>query len=321
MIATLQMAKKDWYKLCDLIMYRNKEIMYEGEVLHSSDIYQYQLKNSYQYCVAYTKRIAKNFYHGIQLCAPKVQMALCAIYTWMHILDDIVDGVETRQHKLKKIQQFYIETTAITSPSISTSHGFPQGEYWLAFRDTLIHYQIPLKYLEGMFEGQKQDLQHSSFNNFEQLYHYCYCVASTVGLICIKIWGYVGGAATEKLAEWRGIAFQLTNILRDVSEDIKKGRNYLPGGPKDKQQKEKAIQELIAKTNEYFEKSKNLEKYIDKNGLVCLQVMTSIYYEIFNKIKQKPKLILNGKIIKLSFLRKLWITVKTLIMKNINTCH
>lgn len=285
--------------------------MYEG--LDLLNKYQQQLQHSYQYCHDYTKRIAKNFYHGIQLCAPQVQKALCAIYTWMHTLDDIVDQIENKTHKLERIQNFYSETAAIANSAVSLNHEVPTEEYWLAFRDTLIHYQIPFKYLEEMFEGQRQDLHQNSYHNFEQLYHYCYCVASTVGLICIKIWGYVGGAATEKLAEWRGIAFQLTNILRDVSEDQKKGRNYLPGNPSNKKQKEQAIQELIIKTHEYFEKSKDLEKYINKNGLICLQVMTNIYQEIFKKIKHQPYLPLNGKVIKLSFMHKLWITLKTII--------
>jgi len=97
----------------------------------------------------------------------------------------------------------------------------------LALRDTIHTYQIPVDYFHKVIEGTEMDLTTSTYQTFEQLYHYCYHVASVVGLICIDIFGYQDDQA-RKYAVACGIAFQLTNILRDVWEDLQRNRVYLP---------------------------------------------------------------------------------------------
>ena len=176
----------------------------------------------------------KIFIHGICLTPKAKRLALYAVYAWMKTLDDIVDGNGTLSAKYEQLQKFYAETLTMIAPNISPEYCATQEKFWLAFRHTILFYQIPFEYLNAMFEGQKQDLQPILFQNFADLYQYCYRVASTVGLICIKIWGYDGGKSTEQFAEYQGIAFQLTNILRDVTTDSKLGRNYLPGSPQTK---------------------------------------------------------------------------------------
>jgi phytoene synthase len=157
-----------------------------------------------------------------------------------------------------------------------------------------------------MFDGQMQDLQPILFHNFAELYQYCYRVASSVGLICIKIWGYEGGKMTEQLAEYQGVAFQLTNILRDVTVDSKLGRDYFPGGPHTKEQLDSAIRDIIIKTADYYDKSNELVKYLHSDGRASLRAMTSTYYHIFLKLKAHPERIPYQQPIKLPFLQKIW---------------
>ncbi len=276
-----------------------------------SDIeFNQQLQESFAYCQQLTRKNAKNFYYGLCL-SPKIKrLGLYAIYAWMKTLDDIVDGDGAPVEKQQLVDQFYHATMAVLDPHFLSINPSPTEKFWLAFRDTILRYQIPFSYLQAMFDGQKQDMQPSIFRNFSELYQYCYRVASTVGLICIKIWGYDQSANVDQLAEYQGIAFQLTNILRDVTTDTKLGRHYLPGAPQTKEQRENVINELLAKTAEYYEKSKALINYVHPDGRSSLRVMTKIYYGIFLKLKAHPERILYQMPVKLNFLQKIFIMLR-----------
>lgn len=284
-------------------MTENKGTMGDNELTE-------QLNESFAYCHLLTRQNAKNFYYGLCLTPKAKRMALYAVYAWMKTLDDIVDNSGTLDYKHEKLKQFYADTVIMVDPNISPEFGITHDKFWLAFRQTILHYQIPFEYLQAMFDGQMQDLQPIFFQNFADLYQYCYRVASTVGLICIKIWGYEGGNTTEQLAEYQGVAFQLTNILRDVTADSKLGRNYLPGSPHTKDQLDKVIRELVVKTADYYEKSKELVKYIQPDGRASLRAMTSIYFHIFLKLKAHPEQIPYQGPIKLNLLQKILLMLK-----------
>ena len=269
-----------------------------------------QLNESFAYCHELTRTYAKNFYYGICLTAKTKRLALYAVYAWMKTLDDIVDSNESLAYKDEKLKKFYADTVLMVNPNISPEQFLTDEKFWLAFRHSILQYKIPFAYLQAMFDGQKQDLQPIFFQNFAELYQYCYRVASTVGLICIKIWGYEEGKIAEQLAEYQGIAFQLTNILRDVTADLKLGRDYLPGAPHTKDQLGIMISDLIDKTADYYEKAKDLVKYVHKDGRASLRAMTSIYYHIFLKLKAHPEQIPYQTPIKLNFLQKLLLVLK-----------
>ena len=99
---------------------------------------------------------------------------------------------------------------------------------WPAFAEMVRRHRMPAHVFDDVIAGQRQDLESPTFETFDQLYEYCYRVAGVVGLASIYVWGFEGGAATEALAVKRGVAFQLTNILRDLREDAARGRIYLP---------------------------------------------------------------------------------------------
>ncbi len=280
------------------------------------------LAKSFDYCTNFTRKTAGNFYYGIKLLPKKKQKALCAIYTWMRVVDDIVDNTTNSKEKTTALAAFQQNSIALLN-SDNTSDTPQLDKFWLAWRETVRCYQIPTDYFLSMLNGQQQDISQHQYNTFQELYDYCYCVASTVGLICIKIWGYEGDKDTQQLAEWHGIALQLTNILRDIRMDANTNRVYLPAEfsgnvalkPEDILHGSNeiilpAIKKMIKKTDDYYLKSAPLEKRISADCIRCFKGMTEIYYNIFLKIKRNPSAVLKKKKVRLNLLTKLGIILR-----------
>jgi phytoene synthase len=179
----------------------------------------------------------------------------------------------------------------------------------LAGRAAAAHFNIPLSLLDELVAGVTMDLEHDtagvpdSYATFAHLYRYCYLVASVVGLVCIRIFGYTDPRA-EKFAEETGIAFQLTNILRDVVEDASRNRVYLPleelaahgvslesllhrasGAPPTAN--ERALLKSIAdRAEEYYKSADKLLPLIAPESRPALRVLVSIYHELLKRIVQ-----------------------------------
>ncbi|MGB9236112.1 MAG: phytoene/squalene synthase family protein [Terriglobales bacterium] len=192
-----------------------------------------QLNVAYSVCRGIARSAAKNFYYGFAVLPPKKRNALTAVYAYMRRCDDITDdnalSVEDRQNKLTEWLDKVHRALA----------GQPTDDpVLLALTDAQRTYQIPFGLLDQLAFGTAEDLEDAGpriagaplvarYKTFEDLHKYCYGVASVVGLVCIRIFGYRDPAA-ESLAERCGLAFQLTNIIRDVKEDAAMGRVYLP---------------------------------------------------------------------------------------------
>jgi phytoene synthase len=161
---------------------------------------------------------AKNFYYSFLLLPPARRRAMCAIYAFMRYCDDLSDDPGATR---AAIDEWRHQTEAALD-------GRP-GEHpvWPAFLDTVARYRIPHAYFREMIDGVASDLEARRFETFEELYRYCYQVASVVGLTIIHIFGFRSEEALP-LAEKCGVAFQLTNIIRDIAEDAGRGRVYLP---------------------------------------------------------------------------------------------
>ncbi|OCQ92101.1 phytoene synthase [Nostoc sp. MBR 210] len=188
---------------------------------------------SYKLCRQLTAKYAKTFYLGTLLMSPAKRQAVWAIYAWCRRTDELVDG----------------PASAITTPETldlweqqleSIFAGHPQENYDVALVDSLQNFPLDIQPFRDMIAGQRMDLYRSRYETFEELYLYCYRVAGTVGLMSTAIMGVDTEANT---APWNqkkpqyipteeaialGIANQLTNILRDVGEDTRRGRIYIP---------------------------------------------------------------------------------------------
>lgn len=192
-----------------------------------------QLNMAYSVCRGIARSAAKNFYYGFMVLPPRKRNALAAVYAFMRRCDDITDDNALspldRQNKLAEWLDKVHRALA----------GQPTDDpVLLALTDAQRCYQIPIGLLDQLAFGTAADLEQAPeqgsgaplvarYKTFQELRQYCYGVASVVGLVCIKIFGYRDPAA-ESLAERCGLAFQLTNIIRDVKEDVAMGRVYLP---------------------------------------------------------------------------------------------
>jgi phytoene synthase len=197
-----------------------------------------QLDMAYSVCRHIARSAAKNFYYGFMALPRRKRNALSAVYAFMRRCDDIADDesltVEDRHNKLAD----WLDKVHRALASFPTD-----DPVLLALTDAQRKYQIPIGLLDQLAYGTAADLDHARaqssdggsasaplaarYQTFDELQQYCYGVASVVGLVCIKIFGYRDPAA-EPLAERLGLAFQLTNIIRDVKEDAAIGRIYFP---------------------------------------------------------------------------------------------
>ena len=176
---------------------------------------------SYEHCRELTRRAARNFYYGIFRLPREKRDAVCALYAFMRRADDISDEPGTVTEKRRRLNEWRAALD-------QTLEGRPAADPAMpAFYDAVRRYSIPSRYLHDLVSGVEMDLSVTSYPTFERLREYCYRVAGTVGLTCIHIFGFDDPRAVD-LAERLGIAFQLTNILRDLREDLSLGRVYVP---------------------------------------------------------------------------------------------
>ena len=264
----------------------------------------HELARAYAACRTIAKREAKNFYYAFVALPLERRNAICAIYAFMRQADDLADDEtlprEERRRKLDVWLAAWHEAAA----------GAPTADpVFLAVRDAIQRFAIPLQLLDELVDGVAMDLDHTStgapdtYATFADLYRYCYLVASVVGLVCIRIFGYSGERA-EKLAEETGIAFQLTNILRDVSEDTARHRVYLPltdlathGVSIDEllhrapsappTPAERAFLASVARRAEdYYRSADELLPLIHRESRPALWVLVSIYHALLKRIER-----------------------------------
>lgn len=273
---------------------------------------------SMTYCRDVTKTHARNFYYGLKLTPGIKRDALYAIYAFMRACDDLVDqdpsrinvDMGTPRELGHRIEQFRSKMQqVIDTGNIADCDNKPDS-IWPAFNHVMKHYPIEPKYLHDMLDGQRRDLGTETFNTFEQLYDYCYNVASVVGLTCISVWGYTGGKDTQDLAEKRGIAFQLTNILRDLREDSQRGRVYLPAeeliqfgvdprvfatGEVDSNF-DRLMKFQIERAFGYYEASDTLESKLSSDCQSTCWAMMRIYRGLLEKIATNPRRVLTERV-------------------------
>ena len=265
------------------------------------------LQASRDYCHALTRKAARNFYYGLKLMPEPKRSAMYALYAYMRLVDDIADEPDGRSvpQRIADLEAWRAKTHAALDGAV------PAGEpVWPAFAELARGFRIPARYFDEMIGGQAQDLHPAAFKCFQDLHDYCYRVASVVGLASIYVWGFEGGSATEALAVDRGIAFQLTNVLRDLAEDAARGRCYLPAEDMQRfgitlaalQQKTSTpsflemMQFQIARARDYYARSAALEARVEADSRPTLVAMTEIYRGLLEKIAHDPARVLQRRV-------------------------
>ena len=177
------------------------------------------LRAAYAHCQEITRRSSSNFYYAFLLLPLERREALFALYAFCRFVDDIADD-EGRARPAELLDRWRDELERIYD-------GRPTHPIGLALADAAARVPLEKRHVLELIAGVKMDLSRKRYETFDELYQYCYRVASTVGLLCIEIFGYQNPSARDYAVDL-GVAFQLTNILRDVMEDGERGRIYLP---------------------------------------------------------------------------------------------
>ncbi len=315
------------------------------------------LKRSYDFCRAVAKSRARNFYYAFLVLPAERRRAMCAVYAFMRYCDDIVDeeAGETsatrtagtagangtagatgeartadRLSRLKACREILDSAYGGTPDGDSAYDGTPNGDGMLpAFSDTVRRFDIPRAYFDAIIDGAEMDLNVTRYATFADLYQYCYRVASAVGLVCIRIFGYQGEEA-ERYAESCGIAFQLTNILRDIREDAGMGRVYLPqedldafGYPEENLRNglfnepfRRLMGFQVERARSFYDEALPLLPFVQPASRACLATMIGIYRACLEEIPRRQYDVYSQRI-GLSPWKKLSITARALIRKRV----
>jgi phytoene synthase len=250
-----------------------------------------------------TRRAARNFYYGLKLLPEPKRSAMYALYAYMRLVDDIADDERPREQRAVDLDRW----EALTHQAIAAAHdeaAMPDGHtLWPAFAEMVRQYRVPTKVFDDMIAGQRQDLEPVTIPDFAALRAYCYRVASVVGVASLYVFGFSGGDETIELSVERGIAFQLTNILRDLREDAARGRCYLPADEMTRFGVSTAeiaagtmtagmntlLQHQIERAREFYAHSEKLHALVQPDARPTLWAMTEIYRGILEKIAAKPE--------------------------------
>ncbi len=265
------------------------------------------VEQAYQICRGIARRQARNFYFAfLALPAPK-RNAICAVYAFMRHADDISDDESLSRPERRARMAAW--RAAWRHHAQTGSFENTPNPVFLALNDARLRFRIPLDLLEQLVEGTAMDLREEhdatqTFADFDALRRYCYLVASVVGLVCIRIFEYNSPQA-EQLAEELGLAFQLTNILRDVREDAERGRVYLPvdelarhglttsslaaeaqtGAPPSPAARA-MLAEQAARAEHFYQAGTRLLPLIAPDSRPALWVLMTIYHRLLGRIRQ-----------------------------------
>jgi phytoene synthase len=261
------------------------------------------LEESYSYCERVARTQAKNFYYSFLLLERDQRLAMCAIYAFMRYCDDLSDdeGIGDRAAAIARWREDLESALA---------GRLADHPLWPAFTDTVERYRIPHQYFFEMIEGVSSDLEPRRIQTFAELYDYCYHVASVVGLTIIHIFGFQSPEAL-KLAEKCGIAFQLTNILRDVKEDQDKNRVYLPAEDLHRfPSLHDALEFEARRARGYYDESAPLIGMVDARSRPCLKALIGIYSRLLDRIVASDYQVTERRI-RVPTWEKLWILVRS----------
>jgi phytoene synthase len=261
------------------------------------------------------KKSKSSFYYAFNLLPAEQRDAMNTVYAFCRQTDDIVDeGTISDDVKYDKLRKWRIEL----EKSLDGHSDYPLIN---KLSKTIQNFSIPLEPFFDLIKGMEMDLQKKSYLTFNDLQTYCYNVASTVGLMCIEIFGYKHHSAKD-FAINLGIALQLTNILRDIKKDAEKGRIYLPKEDLEKfnyhesdvfnntynENFQRMMEYQVERAREYFNSATACLNREDKKAMFAARAMQHIYYRMLNKIVDVDYNVYQYKI-KISTVKKVGISL------------
>jgi len=278
------------------------------------------LDASYAHCREIARRAGSNFYAAFILLPRAKRRAMWALYAFLRHCDDLSDNEDDAANDNRR--------EALAAWRISLERAFA-GEFdhplLPAVTDTVDRFQIPREYLTAAIDGMEMDLGPCRYETFEDLKLYCYRVASVVGLACIHIWGFTDERARQPAIDY-GVAFQLTNILRDLREDLLRGRVYLPqedlrrfgyttedlrAGVGDDRFR-RLMEFQVDRAEQFYRAAAPLAGYLHEDGRRILRALTATYHGLLREIRRAGGDVLHHRV-RVGRLRRLWITASSLL--------
>ncbi len=278
---------------------------------------------AYTECERITWSEARNFAYGIRLLPSAKRRALAAVYALARRIDDIGDGDLPAAEKAVQLEQARTQVFALLA---ATGGVLPPGTAAVSLDDTdpvlvaLAHagtrFPIPLAAFGELIDGCLADVNQASYKTFDDLLWYCRCVAGSIGRLSLGIYGASQPEKQNKMADDLGVALQLTNILRDVREDYRNGRVYLPaedlakfgiefapfGQPEPfpaaaTQARFASLVEFeAARAREWYASGMRLLATIDRRSAACTGAMAGIYRRLLERIARQPSAVLEGRV-------------------------
>jgi len=251
------------------------------------------ITDSYDHCLRLARRSGRNFYFSFIMLPRPTFRAMCVLYAFMRETDDLADrndvALDVRRQSLERWRHDLRNALA---------GELPQGPILPALVDVVRRYDIPDRYLFDVISGVESDLTQQRFIDFDDLFRYSYQVAGAVGLCCIHIWGFTDPKAREAAVAC-GVAFQLTNILRDLYEDAHNDRVYLPQADLDRfdysaddlraaaynDAFRQLMQFQVRRAKHYYARAADLYEYLDRPGRSVYSAMLGIYGRLLKQIE------------------------------------
>jgi len=270
---------------------------------------------AYRHCEVVTRSHAANFYYGIRLLPPPKRRALCAVYAFARQVDDIGDGSLAAADRMQRLESARAGLGLIVPDS--------QDPVLAALADAASRYPLPVSAFAELIDGVEMDVRGATYPTFDVLEVYCRRVAGSIGRLSVEVFGATSPPAAARLADDLGVAMQLTNILRDVREDLTRGRTYLPLEdlvrfglqPDLAHARPAALASLVrfevGRAREWFDRGLRLLPLLDARSASCVSAMTGIYRRILARLERHPEDVLRRRV-SLTSWEKAWLAARSL---------
>jgi len=283
------------------------------------------VRAAYRQCEQITRQQAKNFSYGIALLPGGKRRALSAVYAFARRIDDIGDGPMEPDDKIDALEQARADLSELTAESAARS----ADPVLVALADAARRFPIPVTAFGELIDGCAADVRGTRYATFADLEYYCRCVAGSIGRLSLGVFGSSDPAAAEELADSLGVALQLTNILRDIREDLGNGRVYLPAEdierfgctiePGGQTARGELSGELLAdlvrfeadRARDWYAVGLKLMPLLDRRSAACTGAMAGIYRKLLERIAAQPAAVLSSRV-SLSTGEKAMVAVKAL---------
>jgi 15-cis-phytoene synthase len=263
---------------------------------------------AYRHCEEITWSQARNFSYGIRLLPPPKRQALAAVYAFARRIDDIGDGDLPRPDKLAALAQARASVTALAAAMPASGNGAGQDLVLVALADAAGRFDIPLAAFGELIDGCEADVRGTTYRTFDDLLHYCRCVAGSIGRLSLGVFGTADVATAAPLADALGVALQLTNILRDIREDYLDGRVYLPAedferfgcslaaDPADRGKLTELVEFEAQRATTWYARGLALMPLLDWRSAASAGAMAGIYFRLLKRIAATPQAVLERRV-------------------------